>query len=177
MSDKQTVWEGKFLKVMVHDGWQYVVRQGITGIVCVVAVTDDRKLVLIEQHRIPVAARVLEMPAGLVGDEAGHEDEAEEVAARRELLEETGYEAARMERLFDGVVSAGLSDERLSFFLATGCRKVGPGCGDGTEAITVYEVPLDEALDWVDARRRTGVLVDAKAMAILAFWLRPPKLP
>lgn len=176
MSDTQSVWEGRFLEVVVRDGWEYVARRGITGIVCIVAVTDDRKLVLIEQHRIPVSARVIEMPAGLVGDEAGHEDEAEEVAARRELLEETGYEAARLERLFDGVVSAGLSDERLSFFLATGCRKVAAGGGDGTEAITVHEVPLDEALDWVNARRRAGVLVDAKAMAILAFWLGPPKL-
>jgi ADP-ribose pyrophosphatase len=176
MSDKETVWEGKFLKVVVDDGWQYVVRQRITGIVCVVAVTDDRKLVLIEQYRIPVAARVIEMPAGLVGDEAGHEDEDEEVAARRELLEETGYEAAHMERLFDGVVSAGLSDERLTFYLATGCRKVGAGAGDGTEAITVHEVPLDAALDWVGEQRRAGATVDAKAMAILAFWLRPPRL-
>jgi ADP-ribose pyrophosphatase len=174
MSEKQTIWEGRFLRVVAHDGWEYVERRGITGIVLIVPVTDDGKVVLIEQYRIPVAARVIEMPAGLVGDDAGYEDEAEEAAARRELLEETGYEAGKMERLFDGVVSAGLSDERLSFYLATGCRKVGAGCGDGSEDITVHEVPLEEAFDWVATRCRAGATVDAKAMAILSFWLRPP---
>ncbi len=176
--EKKTMWEGKYLKVVLNQGWQYVERQGITGIVCIIPVTEDGHMVLIEQHRVPVDARVIEMPAGLVGDEPGYEDEPFESAARRELLEETGYEAGTMERLFDGAVSAGLSDERLTFYLARGCRKVAEGGGDSTEDITVHEVPLggDEILDWIEAQTSAGKTIDVKVMAILYFWLRPPEL-
>lgn len=174
MSERETVWEGKHLRVVVNQGWQSVERLGITGIVCIVPITDDGKVVLIEQDRIPVEARVIELPAGLVGDEPGMEEEPFEEAARRELLEETGFEAGSMERLFDGVVSAGLSDERLTFYLAHGCRKVAPGGGDGSEDITVHEVPLDEVLDWIVEQRGMGKTVDVKAMALLDFWMRPP---
>lgn len=174
MSEKETVWEGKYLRVVLNKGWQSVERLGITGIVCIVPITDDGKVVLIEQERLPVGARVIEMPAGLVGDEPGKEEEPFEEAARRELLEETGYEAGSMEPLFDGVVSAGLSDERLTFYLARGCRKVGPGGGDGSEDITVHVVPLDEVLGWIADQRKEGKTVDVKAMALLDFWMRPP---
>ena len=174
MSERETVWEGKHLRVVVKQGWQCVERKGITGIVCIVPVTVDDELVLIEQYRAPVDARVIEMPAGLVGDEPGKEDEPFEEAAGRELLEETGYEALTMERLFDGVVSAGLSDERLTFFLAKGCKKVGPGGGDSSEDITVHVVPRKNVLGWIEEQRRAGKTVDVKAMAILAFWLNPP---
>jgi len=110
---------------------------------------------------------VTELPAGYLDPREAPED-----CARRELLEETGYEAGRMERLFDGVVSAGLTDEAITFYLAHGCKKVGPGGGDGSEEITVHEVPLAEVLDWIVDQRASGKQVDVKAMAILAFWLR-----
>lgn len=171
---KETVWQGKYIQVVVDRGWQFVERRGITGIVAIVPVTEEGELVLIEQERIPVGGRVIEMPAGLVGDEPGKEEESFELAARRELLEETGYEAGTMERLFDGVVTAGLADERLTYFLARGCRRIGPGGGDGSEDITTHVVPIDEALDWIDEQLASGKQVDVKVMGILRFWLRPP---
>ncbi len=176
MNEKHVVWEGRFRQVVVEDGWEYVVRRGLTGIVGIIPVTGDGKVVLIEQYRVPVHSWVIEAPAGLAGDEPGAEKEPLEVAARRELLEETGYEASRLERLFDGVVSAGLTDEQITWFLATGCRKVGPGGGDGSEEITVHEVPIDEVLGWIDQQGRAGKLIDVKALGMIAFWLRTPPI-
>jgi ADP-ribose pyrophosphatase len=90
---------GKYIELVRQNGWEFARRKGISGIVGIIAVTDDRKLVLVEQHRPPVGARVIELPAGLAGDAKGHEKEDLADAARRELLEETGYVARRMERL------------------------------------------------------------------------------
>ena len=163
----RTVWQGGYLRVLKRGHWEYVQRTNVTGIVCIVAITDDGKLVLVEQFRPPVAARVVELPAGLVGDVPGEEDEALETAARRELLEETGYKAATMELLFEGAPSAGLSDEQITFFLATGLRKVGPGGGDASEDITLHEVPLTELPAFLEARRGQGATVDAKIFSPL----------
>jgi len=164
---KRTLWEGRYLNLVMRGSWEYVERRNITGIVCLVAVTDDRKLVLVEQYRPPVGKRVIELPAGLVGDVPGAEAEALETAARRELLEETGYRAGRLERLFDGAPSAGLCDEHITFFLATGLEKVGAGGGDDSEDIAVHEVPLAGLLDWLRARQAGGAIVDAKIFSPL----------
>ena len=89
--------QGRFIRLIQHGHWEYAERIQARAAVMIIPVTDDGRLVLIEQHRVPLAAKVLELPAGLVGDIAGEEDEALVTAAHRELLEETGYEAQRME--------------------------------------------------------------------------------
>ena len=94
--------DGKHLRFVRRSGWEYVERKGVTGIVGIVAVTDDRKLLLVEQYRTPVNQRVIEIPAGLVGDEAAMEEESQIAAARRELLEETGYYAESLSPLASG---------------------------------------------------------------------------
>ena len=166
-NDKRIMWRGSHLDLVMRGSWEFVRRKNITGIVCIVALTDDGKIVLVEQYRPPVASRVIELPAGLVGDLPGQEAEPLEAAARRELVEETGYDAGRMELLFDGVPSAGLCDEHITFFLATELTKVGPGGGDRNEDITVLEAPLEGLLDYLDARVRGGVKVDAKIFSPL----------
>jgi ADP-ribose pyrophosphatase len=120
-----------------------------------------------------VGKRVIELPAGLAGDAKGHEDEDLEVAARRELLEETGYEARRMERVAAGAASAGMTDEVITLFVATGLKKVGPGEGDGEEEIIVHEVSLDRAMEWLSEQERGGRLIDLKVFAGLYFAERP----
>lgn len=164
-----TVWQGKYLKVLTRGTWEYVQRRSVTGIVGIIPVTQDGRLVLVQQYRPPLDADVLELPAGLVGDIPGQEDEALETAARRELLEETGYEAIEMNRLFCGVASAGLSDEQMTLFLATDLRKVAAGGGDHTEDITVHEVSVDEVWQWLEERRQEGILADLKVYAALPF--------
>jgi ADP-ribose pyrophosphatase len=165
--DTRTMWRGKHLDMVMRGSWEFVQRKNLTGIVCIVAITDDGKIVLVEQFRPPVDSPVVELPAGLVGDLPGMESEPLETAARRELIEETGYDAARMEPLFDGVPSAGLCDEHITFFLASGLTKVGPGGGDHSEDIIVHETPLDNLLEFLQQRVRLGAKIDAKIFSPL----------
>ncbi|HEV7223072.1 MAG TPA: NUDIX hydrolase, partial [Pirellulales bacterium] len=90
---------GRHLQLVQQGHWEYADRTSAREAVVLAAVTDERQLLLVEQYRIPVGRRVIELPAGLVGDIAGEEDERLETAAGRELLEETGYRASRLELL------------------------------------------------------------------------------
>ena len=168
-SKVDVVADGKYIQLVRQGGWEYARRKGISGIVGVVAVTDDGMLVLVEQYRAPVRASVIELPAGLAGDAKGHEREDLADAARRELLEETGYEARQMERLAAGAASAGMTDEVITLFVATGLKKTGDAKGDGSEDITVHEVAVGEVMAWLDARTREGKLVDLKVYSGLYF--------
>lgn len=152
------------LKLVEEDGWQYVCRKNATGVVIMVAVTDAQELVLVEQYRTPVHARVLELPAGIAGDADAGESFAD--AANRELEEETGYRAATVTPLYTGSVSPGLAGEVLSFFRMEGLRKMGDGGGvDEGEDITVHHVPLEEAEMYLDRFRASGGMVDCKVYA------------
>jgi ADP-ribose pyrophosphatase len=133
-----------------------------------VPVTDAGELVLVEQYRIPVKSRVLELPAGLVGD-SGKFEEDFKTAARRELLEETGYKATVLEELLTSPSTPGMADEIITIFFASGLERVGPGGGDGNEDITVHHVPLENAVEWLDARRAESIMLDPKIYAGL-FW-------
>lgn len=133
---------GRFLELVEDRGWEYVRRPTVSGAVAVVATTDDGEIVLVEQPRIPVRRRTIELPAGLVGDLPAAAAEPLEDAAARELEEETGFRAARWHRLYDVPLSVGTSPELLTLFRATGLVRVGPGGGDHTEDITVHLVPL-----------------------------------
>ena len=168
-SDTRIIAQGRYIDLVTRGKWEYVQRKNVSGIVGIVPITDDRKLVLVEQYRPPVASNVIELPAGLVGDIPGQADEAFESAARRELLEETGYEASAMDQVCQGVISPGISDEQISFFLATGLTKSGPGGGDSSEDIVVHEVAIDSVVQWLDGCRDRGLIVDLKIYAALPF--------
>ena len=160
-----TVWEGRFVRVADRDRWEYASRRDIDGIVAVVAVTDSRQLVLVEQYRPPIARTVIELPAGLAGDTEAFRGESLEQAARRELLEEAGYEARRMIHLVRGVPSPGLTDEVVDLFLAEGLTRRTRGGGDGSEDIVVHEVPVDRTAEWLAEQQRRGAFVDFKILA------------
>jgi ADP-ribose pyrophosphatase len=134
-----------------------------------VAVTPDRKLILIDHFNPPFARRSIELPAGLVGDVAGQEGEAIGDAASRELMEETGYSAERMTYLATAATSSGMSTEQVSLFRAEGVKKVAAGGGVEGEAITVQEIPLDGVREWLAARVREGCVVDMKIYAAMYF--------
>lgn len=168
-SRRQVLGEGRFVRLVRRDGWEWAERTNNSGVVVIVAITDEAEIVLAEQYRPPVDARVLDLPMGLSGDLDGAEGEDLREAARRELLEETGYEAARLELLGEGPTSAGLTNEVLTFFLARGCRRVADGGGDETEDIEVHVVPLDRADAWLERKRAGGVLLDPKIYAAMYF--------
>jgi ADP-ribose pyrophosphatase len=167
-SEPKILAQGRYLTLIDDNGWEYVTRAGVSGIVVIVAVTQERKLVLVEQYRPAVGKRVVELPAGLVGDIVGRQAESMLDAAARELEEETGYQASDMLALFEGPIAVGVSDEVVSFFLARGLTRVGAGGGDETEDITVHEVPLAELKAFLAARATTGVGVDLKIYAGLS---------
>ena len=157
-----------------RDRWEYAYRTNASGVVIIVPVTDAGELVLVEQYRIPVKSRVLELPAGLVGDN-GDSEEAFEIAAQRELIEETGYHAASLEELLTSPSTPGMADEMITIYFAHGLERVGPGGGDGNEDITVQHVPLDSAVNWLEAHMAEGIMLDPKIYAGL-FWANARRL-
>ena len=166
-------WEGRWLRIRTRGTWEFVERVHADGMaVIIVAVTPERKLLFVEQFRVPLQQRTIEMPAGLVGDD-DHEDTLEKAAAR-ELLEETGWHAAHVEVLMEGPSSSGMSTERIAFCRATGLSRVNAGGGDATEDITVHEVPVDEAAAWLVAKMAEGFAMDPKLWAGLWFVSRQP---
>ncbi len=157
-----------FLELLSDGRWEYVRRRSGNAVASIIAVTDASELLLVEQSRIPVAARVLELPAGLVGDEVV--GEAVETAAARELEEETGYRPDACRVLHTAPSSPGLTPERISLVRATGLVRVGAGGGVEGEEITVHRVPLASIGTWLAERVRAGVLVDHKIHAAL-WWI------
>lgn len=157
----ETVYEGKWVRMKKRGTWEYVERvHGIGMAVIIIAVTADDKVVFVEQDRIPLGKRTIEMPAGLVGDQEG-EDTLED-AARRELLEETGYEPEHVEVLLIGPTSAGLSTERIAYVRAMGLRRVSDGGGVDDENIIVHEVPRELAPRWLLEKQAEGFELDLK---------------
>lgn len=169
MSDRgEVVHQGRYLETRVTTkGWEYVSRRNAKGCVAILAVTDDKRVVLVEQFRPPVGCRVIELPAGLAGDIPLQEDEPLLAAAKRELKEETGYEAKNWSTLGEGASSAGLTDETNTIFYATGLTRMHDGGGVGGEEIRVHFVALSDVVKWCDDRRREGCVVDFKIFAAL----------
>ena len=161
-------YRGRFLGLQECDRWEYAFRTNASGVVVMVPVTDAGELILVEQYRVPVRSRVIELPAGLVGDTADRE-ESLETAAQRELIEETGYRAGYFDELLTCPSTPGMSDEIVSIFFAGGLERVGAGGGNGDENITVHRVALDSASQWLEARMAEGIMVDPKIYAGL-FW-------
>ena len=160
----ETVWQGKYLAVRREGTWEYVGRaRGIRA--AVIVAVDGGDVLLVEQHRVPVGGRCLELPAGLVGDETEGEEIA--VAAMRELEEETGYRAERMVTLGDFHSSPGMVSESFTLLRAEGLTRVGEGGGVAGEDIAVHRVALDALPAFVAAKRADGVAMDVKLLLLL----------
>jgi ADP-ribose pyrophosphatase len=168
----ETLHEARFLRLCRRGRWEYAERTNAGSAVIVVAVTPQDRILFVEQYRPAIQCPTIEMPAGLVGDIDG--EESIELAAERELLEETGWQAARVEFLMMGPSSSGMSTELIAFARATGLTRVHAGGGDESENITVHEIPRTEAAAWLEARRREGYSIDPKLYAGLFFVDRDP---
>lgn len=164
--------QGKFLRLMDIDTWEFLDRPGAAGVVDIVAVTDDGCLVLVEQFRPAVGGRSIELPAGLIGDQSSEADENPLDAAARELQEETGYIAGQLTKVAAGAPSPGQSTENVHMFLATGLTKVSAGGGVDDENITVHQVPVARADQWLSQQSANGSKVSLRVYAGLYFALR-----
>jgi len=161
----ETVWQGRFITAKKQGRWEYVARaRGIRAAV-IVAIDEDDHLLLVEQYRVPLGRACLELPAGLIGDES--EGEAAEVAAARELEEETGYRAARVESLGEYFSSPGMVSESFTLVRAHDLERVGDGGGVEGEGITVHRVKLTEVPDFVATCRTQGMAIDVKLLLVL----------
>lgn len=164
--------EGRFKRFVVEKGWEFVERTNCWGIVGIIAMTEDEKVILVEQYRVPVKRRVIEFPAGLADGANGNEGESLKEAARREFLEETGYQAKKLALVARGPISSASSSDIMSLFWATGLKKVARGGGDSMESITVHEVSLSKVDAWLRKREKEGILVDSKIYAGLYLLTR-----
>jgi ADP-ribose pyrophosphatase len=140
--------------------------------VIIVAATPDDEVLFVEQYRIPLGAKTIEMPAGLVGDQHG-EDTLED-AATRELEEETGWRPSKVEVLLIGPTSAGMSNERIAFVRAEGLVRTGEGGGVDGEDITVHAIPRAQAAAWLLRKQSEGYELDLKLWAGLWMLERNP---
>jgi ADP-ribose pyrophosphatase len=151
-SELKTVYTGSHISVLARGRWEFVSRNTRRPVVGIVALTEERQVVLVEQYRAPVDRRLFELPAGLAGDIAGEEHEPLLSAAKRELLEETGYAASRWTELTEGYTSPGLTDESIVLFLAEGLTRQGPGGGGEHEQISLHLVDVERVIPWLQAQ-------------------------
>jgi ADP-ribose pyrophosphatase len=161
-----TEWEGKYISVLRRGRWEYVSRTGSTSAVVILA-EQDGKVILVEQYRVPVGKRCLELPAGLVGDEDA--SATVEETAVKELEEETGFTAAKIEPLGDFHSSPGMLAESFTLVRAHGLSKVGEGGGNEHEDIQVHLSAREDIPALVEQRRAAGVAIDAKLLLLLSF--------
>jgi ADP-ribose pyrophosphatase len=149
--------------------WEYAQRTNARAVIVIVAITETDEVVFIEQYRDPIGKRCVELPAGLVGDKLGEEDEDLSEAVRRELIEETGFTADQITFLATGSSSAGLTDEVAHVFLAQGLRQVDEGGGVDGELIQLHLVPREQIDCWLAQRQQEGLDI---AMSLYgALWL------
>ncbi|MGB3712283.1 MAG: NUDIX hydrolase [Erythrobacter sp.] len=165
------VWQGKFVTAKTRGRWEYVGRSRGIRAAAIIALDVDpdgrRHVILVAQYRVPLGRFCLEVPAGLIGDDEGRRDEDPRDAAIRELEEETGYVAARMEVLGEFYSSPGMVSESFTLLRATGLTKVGDGGGVSEEDILVHRVALDELPGFVDEWRAAGHAVDVRIAMLL----------
>jgi ADP-ribose pyrophosphatase len=169
MTETQTLCNGRWLRLMRRGRWEYAERTNPGGGVIIIAVTPEDRILFVEQWREAIRSRTIEMPAGLVGDLDGGRDESAVAAADREILEETGYRAGRIDYLMRGPSSAGMTNELMSFVRAYDLVREHAGGGDSGEDIVVHEVPRTVAAGWLLEKMREGFSIDPKLFAGLYF--------
>lgn len=168
MNECERLFTGKWLVIDRIGKWEFVHRPQSNAAVGILAITDDEKIILVEQFRIPMQKYVLELPAGIVGDEPAFLNESLADSARRELLEETGYECSEIEHLFESPTSAGMSSETTHIFFAKGLKKVSDGGGVAEENILIHEIHLSKLRQTFQTMAQNNISVDAKIYASLA---------
>lgn len=164
----ELMWQGDYIVAKKRGRWEYVSRTGGVSAAVILAVehaAEAPHLVLVEQYRMAIGRRCIELPAGLVGDDIA--GEAPAAAAMRELEEETGYRAERMVEIGEFFSSPGMVSESFQLLRAEGLTRVGDGGGSQHEQISVHRVALSDIETFIAARRAEGCGIDAKLLLVL----------
>lgn len=161
---EEIVWQGRFITAKTRGKWEYVSRsRGISA--AVILAVHDGAAVLVEQFRVPLGRTCLELPAGLIGDDSS--GEAPELAAARELEEETGFRAGRIENLGQFYSSPGMVSESFHLMRAHDLERLHQGGGVEDENIIVHVVPLADLERFVADKRAQGCGIDVKLLLLL----------
>ena len=168
---EEVMWEGRFITAKKRGRWEYVGRARGIRAAAIIALDEDadgtRHVILVSQYRVPLGQFCLEIPAGLVGDDEDKAGEPAIDAAARELEEETGYAAEKLEVLGEFFSSPGMVSECFTLLRATGLTKVSEGGGTASENINVHRVPLGSLADFVAQWRKAGHGVDVRIAMLL----------
>ena len=162
----EVMWAGKFVRVIKRDKWEYASRANDINAVVILAEYQG-KVILIDQPRVPPDCRCIELPAGLVGDT--DPNATPEGTAIKELEEETGFTAERVERLGEFLASPGMLSESFTLVRAHGVRKIGEGGGDENEDINVHLVAREDIPNFIEQKRAEGFGVDVKLLMFMNF--------
>jgi len=162
----EVMWAGKYVRAVRRGKWEYASRVANINAVVILAEFQG-KVILIDQARVPPDCRCIELPAGLVGDE--DPNATVEGTAIKELEEETGFTAERVETLGEFYASPGMVSEGFTLVRAHGVRKIGEGGGDENEDINVHLVARQDIANFIEQRRAEGFGVDVKLLLFLDY--------
>jgi ADP-ribose pyrophosphatase len=158
--------EGRFVRLVKRGKWEFASRARNINAVVIIA-EHDGKVILVDQPRVPLGARCVELPAGLVGDE--DPNATVEATAIKELEEETGFTAERIEVLGEFYASPGMVSESFTLVRAHGVRRIGEGGGDDNEDINVHLVARADIPNFLEQKRAEGFGIDVKLLMFLGY--------
>jgi ADP-ribose pyrophosphatase len=162
----EVMWSGRYVRALRRGRWEYVSRANDIRAVVILA-EHEGKVILIEQHRMPVGGRCIELPAGLVGDE--DRNATIEGTAIKELEEETGFTGTSVTRLGDFHASPGMVSESFTLVRVEGVSRSGEGGGTEHEDIKVHLVARADIPDFIAQKRTEGYAVDVKLLLFLGY--------
>lgn len=166
LPEPEVMWAGRFVRALRRGKWEYASRANNINAVVVYA-EHEGKVILIDQPRVAPDCRCLELPAGLVGDQ--DPDATPESTAIKELEEETGFTAERVERIGEFYASPGMLAESFTLVRAVGVRRIGEGGGDENEDINVHLVARQDIPNFIEQKRAEGFGIDVKLLLFLGF--------
>jgi ADP-ribose pyrophosphatase len=164
--NKQTIYQGKIISVDITEvllpngqraSREIVRHQGAVGIL---AVTPENKMLMVRQFRKPLERAIIEIPAGKL-----EQGENPLQCAKRELKEETGFDAQIFKPLTSFYTSPGFANEILHLYWAEELTN-GEAAPDEDEFVDILEVSLPEAFDYI----QTGEIIDAKTILAVYYW-------